>query len=56
MLLLVLGELNTAAMCNLGLFFPLQDRVSLCSFDVPGTHSVGQAGIHSLPLPSKCWD
>jgi hypothetical protein len=36
-----------------------QDKVSLCSPDCPGTHSVDQADLNSeihLPLPLKCWD
>jgi hypothetical protein len=37
------------------LFF--RDRVSLCSPDCPGTHSVDQAGLELRnPLSSKCWD
>ena len=38
--------------------FVFQDRVSLCSSDCPGTHSVDQAGFKLtetyLPLPSEC--
>jgi hypothetical protein len=36
-----------------------QDRVSLCSPDCPGTHSVDQAGLelrNHLPLPPECWN
>ena len=37
------------------LFLGFQDRVSLCSFDCPGTHSVDQVGLKlteiCLPAP-----
>jgi hypothetical protein len=33
--------------------FPFQDRVSLCSLDCPGSHSVDQAGLELRNLPAS---
>jgi hypothetical protein len=35
------------------LIFDFQDRVSLCSPDCPGTHSVDQAGLKLRNLPAS---
>jgi hypothetical protein len=39
--------------------FNLHDMVSSCSFSLPGTGSVDQAGLKFteilLPLPHECW-
>jgi hypothetical protein len=37
---------------NLLFVFVFQDRVSLCSFDYPGTHSVDQTGLELRDLPA----